>query len=109
MHKFDGWCRKRCPAGSFVVPGNFTCDAPTPSSLTWKQVPALPGISFLERFPRSYAQINVTVEEEEGYFTAFLDVTFSVTSLRLLAFVNSSKASYVSAITWEGTVLNTEI
>ena len=106
---FNGWCRERCPAGSFVIPGNFTCEAPTPSPLVWKQILALPGVSFLERFPHSYSQINITVEEEEGHFVAFLEAQFLVTSVRLLAFVNSSKATYVSAITWEGTIMSTEI
>ena len=110
MYKFDGWCRKRCPVGSFAVPGNFTCEASTPSSLVWKQTPALPGVSFLERFPRSYSQINVSVEdEEEGYFAAFLEAPFSVASLRLLVAMNFSKASYVSALVWGGVVLGTEI
>ena len=106
---FEGWCRERCPAGSFAVPGSFTCEAPTSSPLIWRQVPALPGVSFLERFPRSYAQINVTVEEEEGRFAAFLEAPFSVTSLRLLTFVSSPRATYVSALVWGGTVLSTEI
>ena len=22
---FKGWCKKRCPVGSFTTPGNFTC------------------------------------------------------------------------------------
>ena len=106
---FKGWCKKRCPAGSFKISGSFTCDAPTPSPLVWKQIPALPGISFLERFPRSYTQINVTIEEEEGHFAAFLEAPFSVASLRLLADVSSPKASYVSALAWGGVVLSTEI
>ena len=80
-----------------------------PSPLVWRQVPALPGVSFLERFPRSYTRVDITVEEEEGRFAAFLEAKFMVTSVRLLAFVNSSKASYVSALAWEGTILNTEI
>ena len=33
---FKGWCRERCPAGSFTVPGNFTCETPTFSALIWK-------------------------------------------------------------------------
>ena len=53
--------------------------------------------------------MNVTIEEEEGRFAAFLEAQFSVTSLRLLTFVSSTKATYVSAIAWEGTILNTEI
>ena len=36
QYMFDGWCRKRCPAGSFAVPGNFTCDTPTLSPLVWR-------------------------------------------------------------------------
>ena len=106
---FDGWCRERCPAGSFAVPGNFTCEAPTFSDIVWRQIQALPGVSFLKRFPRSYAQINVTIEEEEGSFAAFLEVPFSVASLRLLTFVSSPKASYVGAIVWGGVILSTEI
>ena len=106
---FDGWCRERCPTGSFAIPGNFTCEAPTPSPLVWKQIPTLPGVSFLERFPRSYSQVNVTVEEEEGSFVAFIEVPFSVASLRLLAFVSSPRATYVSALVWSGVVLSTEI
>ena len=108
-YMFEGWCRARCPAGSFAVPGSFTCEAPTSSFLTWKQIPALPGVSFLERFPRSYTQVNITIDEEEGSFAAFLEAPFSVTSLRLLAFVDSPKASYVSALVWGGVVLSTEI
>ena len=106
---FDGWCRERCPAGSFNIPGSFTCEAPTPSSLTWKQIPAFPGIAFLERFPHSYSQVNVTIEEEERSFAAFLEVPFSVASLRLLVYVSSSKASYVSTLVWGGVILSTEI
>ena len=79
-----------------------------PSPLVWKQILALPGVSFLGRLPRSYTQINVTIEEE-GRFTAFLEVPFSVTSLRLLTFVSSTRATYVSALVWRGTVLSTEI
>ena len=108
-YMFAGWCRERCPVGSFAVPGKFKCASPASSRPSWKRVPELPGVSFLERFPRSYTRVDITVEEEEGHFAAFLEAKFLVTSVWLLAFVNSSKASYVSAITWEGTVLNTEI
>ena len=53
--------------------------------------------------------MNVTIEEEEGSFAAFLEIPFSVTSLRLLADISSPKASYVSAFVWGGVVLSTEI
>ena len=65
-------------------------------------------MSFLERFPHSYAQINVTIEEE-GHFVAFLEAPFAISSLHLRVAVIASKISYLGSLVWGGILLGTEL